>query len=102
VSNGAGLQKGADISSSFIKDEAAEHDDMQEDCSFDSQSLASQNLPSFDGSKMFARKQTIATAVKSQPMNKENLARTQTARSNSSNRIPTAGVNKLQVKKMPS
>ena len=53
ISNRAGLHKVADISSSFIKDNDVEDDVI----SFESQSMASSNLPSFDGSKMFAKKQ---------------------------------------------
>lgn len=53
ISNRAGLHKVADISSSFIKDNNDAEDDV---ISFESQSNASSNLPSFDGSKMFAKK----------------------------------------------
>ena len=65
-------------SSSFIKDDNEDNGDI----SFESQSLASSNMPSFDGSKMFARKNeqvTMPSIIK--PQEKENeQVRIQTAR----------------------
>ena len=59
VSNAAAAGKVLDISSSFIQDEAGRNmiDDGDDERSLDEiGSIASSNMPSFDGSKMFAKR----------------------------------------------
>ena len=61
-----------DVSRSLVKNDESEDD---ANASIDLQSMASSNFPSFDGSKMFAKRQGPGQARADQPMNKENMVR---------------------------